>query len=292
MGQADGRMPSARPRRICRRALSPLPRQTTSDDHGLADGLPSTQRHVEPVRARRRARLDRQGSRRARGLTRRLPTRGGDSGIFAPAENTSERSDHPHCGRPRPLANACGTNKEATPNHIVLITSLNNLDVSDGTEALNVGLCIGRQVTKKLQDDPCKPVLTLSIPGAQSPLPKLQPISESGPVNPRRRNAYQAVGGTVVNLAGDPRRYPFDSYIGLLQWSITIQSTAESQSRAPDEDAKTSSAKPDRAANSRQRSKATAPKDSRSAPEGATSTGPFPQERDFDDVRPQRRRGV
>lgn len=65
---------------------------------------------------------------------------------------------------PAPLADVCGENEGATRTQILLITSLNNLDVSAGTESLNIGLCIGSALSHALRHDECKPALTLSVP--------------------------------------------------------------------------------------------------------------------------------
>jgi hypothetical protein len=130
---------------------------------------------------------------------------------------------------PPVLAKACV--KHPAWNGIVIVTSLNNFDLQDGTESLDIGLCIGSDLSQGLRNDKCKPVLTFSIPGAETPRPQSVRVSDRAPVRGAGRpNAYQPIGATTVDVAGDPRLYPLDSYAGLLQWSMTLHNAGATSS--------------------------------------------------------------
>jgi hypothetical protein len=114
---------------------------------------------------------------------------------------------------------------------INIIVSLNNSDLQMGTTSLDVGLCIGRHVSCRLRQQRERELI-FEIHGAQPPLPQAVRVSDAPPALPTSYTHYQPIGPATVSIGGDPRRYPLDSYIGALQWSLTAQNVPPGTDRS------------------------------------------------------------
>ena len=101
------------------------------------------------------------------------------------------------------------------PNGITLIPVADRIDLTSGLLTINLYMCLGPAAARGLRTS------TIAAQGPQSSLSvPLAPFANSPGVG-----SPQRVGAVAVSIAGDPRRYPLDSYRAIVQLSLTSPSS-------------------------------------------------------------------